>query len=576
MSESQSPTVARYLIDRLAEIGIRHLFGVPGDFNLVFLDAVVAHPEVNWVGNANELNAAYAADGYARCRGAAALLTTFGVGELSAINGLAGSYAEYVPVLQIVGAPSLHAKHEHAVLHHTLGDGDFEHFSRMHSEVTVSQAYLTPENAADEIDRVISEMLVERRPGYIVLPTDVVHAPARTLNPLRVPEAPFDPGQLAAFSAHARQLLAGTDRPAVLADFLVDRFGAREALQELLSRSGFPYATMLLGKGLLDESSENFVGTYVGAASEAGVREVIEGADALIVAGVLLTDVLTAGFTHKLHAERLIELQPFHARVSGREYQNVPLRCALRELTKIAGVTARRGSRVEELAPTIRTSETARLTQALFWDRMQEFLRPGDVVVAEQGTSFFGIGPKRCPANIKFLGQPLWGSIGYALPAAFGAGTALPDRRLIVFVGDGSALLTAQEIGTMLRDGLKPIILLLNNEGYTVERAIHGPEQPYNDIPRWDWIMLPRALGPDRRSTTVRAQTHGELRRALALAENSDTLVLLEIVLPRQDVPELLAKITRGVAQLNGSAGKDAQPRHLGERHRQMPCRSRT
>src|SRR5260370_9310371 len=131
MSELQGVTVARYLIDRLAESGVRHCFGVQGELNLVFLDAVIAHPQVEWVGNANELNAAYAADGYARCRGVAALVTTFGVGELSAINGLAGSYAEYVPVLQVVGAPSRSAKRTRAVLHHTLGDADFDHFRRM-------------------------------------------------------------------------------------------------------------------------------------------------------------------------------------------------------------------------------------------------------------------------------------------------------------------------------------------------------------------------------------------------------------------------------------------------------------
>src|ERR1700740_2220835 len=139
-------TVADYLLYRLAQAGVHHLFGGPGDFNFQFLDHVIAHPQITWVGNANELNAAYAADGYARLNGMGALLTTFGVGELSAINGVAGSYAEYVPVIPVVGAPSTAARREKALIHHTLGDGDFDRFARAYAEVTVAQAILTQEN----------------------------------------------------------------------------------------------------------------------------------------------------------------------------------------------------------------------------------------------------------------------------------------------------------------------------------------------------------------------------------------------------------------------------------------------
>jgi indolepyruvate decarboxylase len=550
------------LVNRLTEIGIRHLFGVPGDFNLVFLDAVVAHPRVRWIGNANELNAAYAADGYARCRGAAALLTTFGVGELSAINGLAGSYAEYLPVLQIVGAPSTRSQQRREVLHHTLGNGEFRQFSRMHEEITVARAHLTADNAIEEIDRVISEMLLHRRPGYIVLPTDVSNTLIAAAAPLQLTQPRCDSRQLAAFRAHAWKLLAASTSTAVLCDFLVDRFAAADALQKLISQRGLSYATMLLGKGMLDDSSANFIGTYVGAASEDGICETIEQADTLIAAGVLFTDVLTAGFSHRIRLDRLIDLQPFHARVAGKEYRDIPLRTALLELSEIVAALPRpcvRPARaaVEGCAPSCEAAESTRLTQRDLWNRIQRFLRAGDVVVAEQGTSFFGIGPKRLPANVKFLGQPLWGSIGYAIPAAFGAGTALPGRRLIVLVGDGSALMSAQEIGTMLRDGLKPIVILLNNHGYTVERAIHGAQQLYNDIPHWDWQLLPRALGAGCRSLSLRVSTIEELNRALAEADDSDSLVMLEVILSKDDVPELLATITRGVAAVNGSAARE-------------------
>lgn len=170
-------TVSIYLLDRLHELGIEHIFGVPGDYNLSFLDDVIAHKNLEWIGNCNELNAAYAADGYARIKGVAALITTFGVGELSAINGIAGSYAENVPVIKITGTPTTNVMENGELVHHTLGDGKFDHFSNMYREITVAQTNLTPEHAAEEIDRVLRACWNEKRPVHINLPIDVHNKP---------------------------------------------------------------------------------------------------------------------------------------------------------------------------------------------------------------------------------------------------------------------------------------------------------------------------------------------------------------------------------------------------------------
>jgi indolepyruvate decarboxylase len=241
-------TVGDYLISRLAEIGIRHLFGVPGDYNLGFLDRVASHADIVWVGNASELNAAYAADSYARMIGAGALLTTYGVGELSAMNGLAGSYAEYVPVIHIVGAPSTSAQRAGSLKHHTLGDGDYRHFARAYAEVTVAQAYLSPGDATAEIDRVLATSLRERRPGYLVMPSDVAASPAGK---------PTDPLTIAEPDASAR----------VLADFLADRFGVWQEVADLVAAGQVPHSTLSMGKSLFDESDPGFAGTYGGVAS---------------------------------------------------------------------------------------------------------------------------------------------------------------------------------------------------------------------------------------------------------------------------------------------------------------------
>jgi indolepyruvate decarboxylase len=289
------------------------------------------------------------------------------------------------------------------------------------------------------------------------------------------------------------------------------------------------------------------------------VRRFVEEADVLICAGALFTDVLTAGFTHRINPETLIELKADAASIGRQTYPGVPIVEGLRALARAAKAAQAPWGRnpvmpAEPLQPARIAGTSRAISQATLWPAVEHFLRPGDVLVAEQGTAFFGMGLRRLPERATFLGQPLWGSIGYALPAAFGAYHACPDRRVIVLVGDGSALLTVQEIGTMLRDGQRPIILLLNNAGYTVERAIHGAEQPYNDIPTWNWDKVCGAMGPADAALSLRAETEAELKIAFRQAEGATTLVLIEVILPKMDVPDLLARITRGVAKVNGSA----------------------
>ncbi|MDV5140401.1 indolepyruvate decarboxylase [Chimaeribacter arupi] len=553
---SEKVTVGDYLLARLAEVGIEHLFGVPGDYNLQFLDHVIDNPGITWVGCANELNAAYAADGYARCRGAGALLTTFGVGELSAINGTAGSYAEYVPVVHVVGAPPLASQQRGEWLHHSLGDGDFGHFARMAQEVTVAQARLTVDNAQAEIDRVITTVLHTRRPGYLLLPSDVAAAPLPALPlPLVRRKEECSPEALAAFTAAADALLSRAGGAAVLADFLADRFGVGDALNRWLAECGLPHSTLLLGKSVLNEQNPAFTGTYAGAASDEQVRHTLEGADVMITVGVKFTDTITAGFSQQLPPEKTIDLQPFQARVGAQVFNQLPMAEALTALQQVVARHLPRWQGNPVTRPALPPAESGRLDQPAFWQAMQAFLRPGDILVAEQGTACFGAAALTLPEGCRMLVQPLWGSIGYTLPAAFGAQIARPDRRVVLLIGDGSAQLTAQELGSMIRDGLNPVIIILNNQGYTVERAIHGARQRYNDIAQWDWTHLPRALGSrDGQVVALQAADTAQLHDALAQVAIAEQLALIEVILPKMDVPELLQAVTQALEQRN--AGK--------------------
>ncbi|ECH4227523.1 alpha-keto acid decarboxylase family protein [Salmonella enterica] len=551
----QNPyTVADYLLDRLAGCGIGHLFGVPGDYNLQFLDHVIDHPTLRWVGCANELNAAYAADGYARMSGAGALLTTFGVGELSAINGIAGSYAEYVPVLHIVGAPCSAAQQRGELMHHTLGDGDFRHFYRMSQAISAASAILDEQNACFEIDRVLGEMLAARRPGYIMLPADVAKKTAiPPTQALALPVHEAQSGVETAFRYHARQCLMNSRRIALLADFLAGRFGLRPLLQRWMAETPIAHATLLMGKGLFDEQHPNFVGTYSAGASSKEVRQAIEDADRVICVGTRFVDTLTAGFTQQLPAERTLEIQPYASRI-GETWFNLPMAQAVSTLRELCLECAFAPPPTRSAGQPVRIDK-GELTQESFWQTLQQYLKPGDIILVDQGTAAFGAAALSLPDGAEVVVQPLWGSIGYSLPAAFGAQTACPDRRVILIIGDGAAQLTIQEMGSMLRDGQAPVILLLNNDGYTVERAIHGAAQRYNDIASWNWTQIPPALNAAQQAECWRVTQAIQLAEVLERLARPQRLSFIEVMLPKADLPELLRTVTRRWKPATGDNG---------------------
>ncbi|WP_373240243.1 alpha-keto acid decarboxylase family protein [Kluyvera ascorbata] len=547
-----SYTVADYLLDRLADCGVDHLFGVPGDYNLQFLDHVIAHRQIRWVGCANELNAAYAADGYARMQGCGALLTTFGVGELSALNGVAGSFAEHVPVLHIVGAPSTSAQQRRECLHHTLGDGNFDHFRQMSAPVSVAQGVLDAANARDEIDRVLRDIVRYSRPGYLLLPADIASLPtSRPVNALTANNTSTDSTELAEFVSHARALLRDSRRVSLLADVLALRFGLQSTLNKWVDAVPIPHATMLMGKGLFNETHAGFVGTYSGGASLPETRAAIEDADVIFCIGTCFTDTITAGFTHHIPLEKSIEIQPFAARVGKRWFSGINMQEAVNALITLSRDFSAQWQIQPGRVMKSASADNGHLTQRHFWQTLEKYLQPHDILLGDQGTAAFGLADLTLPQGASLIVQPLWGSIGYTLPAAFGAQTSQPDRRVVLVVGDGAAQLTIQELSSMLRDGLRPLILLLNNEGYTVERAIHGPEQRYNDISLWNWTQIPQALNLDCQAECWKVTNASQLNDALTRATRGDKLMLLEVMLPKMDIPPLLKAVTQALEARN-------------------------
>jgi indolepyruvate decarboxylase len=236
VSTRMTITIADYLLTRLAELGVHHMFGVPGDFNLWFLEQMT-NSDVKFVGCCNELNAAYAADGCARLAGVSALATTYGVGELASLAGVAGAYAERVPIVCITGAPPINAMREGTLLHHTLADGNFDNMLTCYREFTVAQTRIEPATARSEINRVLRTCWLEKRPVYLQLPSDVAGVRTSPITrPLDLDPPSSVPGQLARAISKISERLSRANHPAILLDADVDRFGLTElviALAEL-------------------------------------------------------------------------------------------------------------------------------------------------------------------------------------------------------------------------------------------------------------------------------------------------------------------------------------------------------
>jgi indolepyruvate decarboxylase len=488
-----------------------------------------------------------------------ALVTTFGVGELSAANAIAGSYAEHVPVVHIVGAPSKDTQAARRVVHHSLGDGDFERFLRMAREITCAQANLVPATATREIDRVLSEVREQKRPGYLLLATDVAEFPTDPpAQPLPRYADNTSPRALALFSAAAAELIA-THQLTVLADLLVHRLQAVSELEDLLAADVVPHATLMWGKSLVDESSPSFLGIYSGSGSPESVRRGIEEAPVLVTAGVQFTDLVSGFFSQRIDTARSIDIGPYQSTVAGKVFAPLDMRAALQALTAIL---QRRDVHSPPLeapptpAPTAPPAPTEPLTQKSLWDSVAAALTPGNIVLADQGTSFYGMAEHRLPSGVTFIGQPLWASIGYTLPATLGAGLAHPDRRPVLLIGDGAAQLTVQELGCLAREKIPAVIVLVNNDGYTIERAIHGEHAYYNDIVSWKWLDLLGALGAHDH-LAFRAENQAELDDALmTTAAHREKMVIIEAIVPRLDLPPVLADLAHSAAAANsGPAG---------------------
>ena len=561
-AERGTMTIGDFLLRRLQEAGVGHVFGVPGDYNLELLQQLEDAGAPRWIGTCNELNASYAADGYARLNGIAALITTQAVGALSAINGVGGSYSEHVPVICICGSLPLRSLERGLGMHHTMADYSQDRFLRAYEQVTAAAVRLTPRNAVTEIDRLILTAWRDKLPVYLELPSDIAYLDIEVpAEPFTLEDPPSDPERLRSCAAAIAGRLSGAKSPAILVDVDADRFGVANEVHGLAEKLQAPVAVAMTCKAVIDETFPYYVGIYNGAGSmPSQAREAIESSDCLLAIGYRRVDLTSGNFTDSLPAGT-IHARGHSADVGEDNYQAVRLQDVLRAVTgAVPQVTNRAARPVVPAQPTAASSRgdgSGKLTQAAYWETIQGYIRSGDVIIAEDGTSYASLALD-LPPKCTFVAQAIWGSIGYTVGSLLGALAAAPGRRHLLFVGDGSFQLTAQEVSTMLRHDYKPVIFLINNGGYTVERGYLGKNARYNDVANWAYADLPQVFRPGTAARSFVVKTTGELQEALSAP--NDQLIFIEAVMDPLDSPAGV------IAEGNSGAETDYGPR--GPQHR--------
>ncbi|CAH9142170.1 unnamed protein product [Cuscuta epithymum] len=559
---SAEATLGRHLARRLVQIGVSDVFAVPGDFNLTLLDHLIDEPGLNLVGCCNELNAGYAADGYARSRGVGACAVTFTVGGLSILNAIAGAYSENLPVICIVGGPNSNDYGTNRILHHTIGLPDFSQELRCFQAVTCYQAVVNNlEDAHEQIDTAIATALKESKPVYISVSCNLSAIPHPTFSrepvPFSLSPRLSNPMGLEAAVEAAAEFLNKAVKPVMVGGPKLRAAKACKSFVQLADACGYPVAVMPSAKGLVPEHHPHFIGTYWGAVSTSFCAEIVESADAYLFAGPIFNDYSSVGYSLLLKKEKAVIVEPDRVTIgNGPAFGCVLMKdflCALGKRLKHNKTAYENYSRiyVPEGSPIMCAPKEPLRVNVLF-HHIQKMLSGEMAVIAETGDSWFNCQKLKLPEGCGYEFQMQYGSIGWSVGSTLGYAQATPEKRVIACIGDGSFQVTAQDVSTMLRCGQRSIIFLINNGGYTIEVEIH--DGPYNVIKNWNYTALVDAIhNGEGKCWTTKVRFEDELVEAIKTAteEKKDSLCFIEVIAHKDDTSKELLEWGSRVSAAN-------------------------
>jgi len=548
-----SQTVIQYVLSRLKEHNVTDIFGVPGDFVYPVCDAIVDDPDIRWIACANELNASYSADGYARTKGVGVVVSTYGAGELCTFGGLAGAHAENAKVVALTGMPGFPEQKAGFRSHHMIADQPpaFDLFVKMVSPLTAGgdgAAVITPENCVYETERLIAAMLYHSKPINLAFPRDVPHQPVIMPEgeldiPLANPQS--DPDALDAVVREIVYRVTNAKQACILPGYLVRRYDCVAEAKALIVASGLPFFSGLQDRGVLPMSHPQFGGTYQGRFEELAdpaVTEFVEACDCIIGLGPENHDFNNAFHSMQYDFKATMNIMPHKTRVGMATYDNIEMKDVLTAL-------AQKLPKRDDMPPPPSAfsvaigspsgTESDPITYEPLFERVQSFLKPDDILIADTAISTICLAARvTLPEGVDMEAQMSWGAIGWGTPAILGHCIAAPNRRCIIPAGEGGHQMTANEMGTFHRYGAKPIFLTINNNGYLGERVTNRyPDEEYNDLAQWNFVDIAPAMGCED-WFTAKVTTLGELDAALAEAAKAKSGVYIEIVIDPYIIPK--------------------------------------
>ncbi|GAX59521.1 indole-3-pyruvate decarboxylase [Candidatus Scalindua japonica] len=536
-------TISEYLLQKLFTHGVRHMFGVPGDYVLSFFHQVESS-SIKVINTCDEQGAGFAADAYARVKGLGVVCVTYCVGGLKVTNTTAQAFAEKSPVVVISGAPGTNERIKSPLLHHKVREFDTQ--LKVFEQITVASTVIdNPQTACREIDRVIDAALQHKRPVYIELPRNMVSV---TALPYYLPQdipLPRDDNALKEALLEARDIINTSRKPVIVSGIELHRYGLQDEFLQFIDKTNIPVVSTPLSKSVISEHHPQYMGIYEGAIGRSDIREYVESSDCLVLLGAFMTDINLGLFTACLDQGRSIYATSEKVYIHYHAYENVSLGDFLKGLLQ-TDIDKRETGAIPHPKPLqpLQPVTGKKITINYLFRSLNAFLDKNTVVIADTGDAMFGAMDITIHKETKFLAPAYYASMGFAVPGSLGVQLADPNLRPLVLVGDGAFQMTGMELSTSARYQLSPIIIVLNNSGYGTERPML--DGSFNDLTTWAYSSIPDILKSGRGFSI---KTEDQLEEALTLSRQyAEDICILDVQIDADDKSLALESIAKAFA----------------------------
>ena len=535
-------SISSFLIERLVNADLGHVFGIPGDYVLDFYKELWDNKNIDVVNCTDENHAGFAADAYARVKGIGCVCITYNVGASKIINAVQCAYAERSPLIIISGAPGMAEREEGMLLHHMVSS--FNSQQKMFEYITCESVVLdNPVTAGYKIDKAFAALKHYKRPIYIELPRDIAKKSIKydVFEQGTPTRPPSDPEILEEALLETKDWINSAEKPAILAGVEVARYGLGEKLIKFAERFNIPVATTLLSKSVINEQHPLFAGIYAGDGSNEVTKKIVEDSDCLLMFGVMLTDMTLSFKPSKFKKRGVVNVSADEFRVKNHTYKHVEFvdfcdalfKSSVEEVVKKEAVVLPKKEK-----SVFKPNPDTKITTERFFQKIDSILTKNMAIVADVGDSMFGAGDLMVHDRNHFLSPSYYTSMGFAIPGALGVQTAMPDVRPIVIVGDGAFQMSVTELSTIVDRGLNPIVFVMNNGGYTTERYLLDGD--FNNIPMWDYGAVVSMI---KGGKSFVIETEDDLEEVVKSVLDSKELCVIDVKVENMDVSPALKRV---------------------------------